>query len=162
FLLLTPTSKRTSAVTAGLTVACAAGSDCTGNLSQGDTSATVTGFDNGSTGVLTMSFTPDGIDCTESEYEEHSSMLTYDVTGGPRDTEVTLSFDTHLSEPDPSAYEVCFESNSDSEPSPGLLPFCDFESYYSTAPPCVESKTSEEGVVFLTFLVPAGDPKGRI
>lgn len=164
FLLLTPTSRRTSAVTAGRTVVCDAGLTCTGSLSQGDTSATVTAFGNGATaGVLTMSFTPDGIDCTESEsdYTEHSSMLSYDVTGGPRETEVTLSLETHNPEPNLNDYKVCFQSNS--EP-PVLLPFCYSIEYESNLPPCVEegSPSSVGSVVSLTFLVPAGDPKGRV
>jgi hypothetical protein len=156
----------------GEVVSCEPGSDCTGEVSQGDTSATVTAFDDGTGGVLTMSMTPEGIDC--ADYMEQSSTLTFNVTGGSREKKVTIRFDTGNPYASAFDFDVCFESDSAFLDKNGdlvmlgLLPDCfdDSESslyYESPVPPCVEYRGGESGsVVNLTFLAPEGDPKGRV
>ena len=160
---------------AGLVMACDPDVDCTGSLSQGSTGATVNALADTSAPILTMSLTPGGIDC--ADYTEQSSTLTFNVTTS-RTKEVTLSFDTDL-DPyyvQPDDYQVCFEAdnpflNRDDEiVTLGLLPDCDDDyyeySYYDEddepVPPCVVSRSVEGSVVSLTFLAPAGDPKGRV
>lgn len=160
---------------AGVVEACEAGADCTASVSQGDTSATVTAFDDGNAGVLTMSMTPGGINC--AEYTEQSSTLTFNVTGGSREKRVVISFDTGDPYADAYDFNVCYESDSEfldinGDPTTlGLLPDCfdDYESslyyeyYESPVPPCVDYRGGGEGsVVTLAFLAPAGDPKGRV
>ena len=84
-----------------------------------------------------------------------------------------MTFDTGLDPYDvhPDDFQVCFQSetpflDADSETvTLGLLPNCfaDYESFVSDPiPPCVESRTADGSVVSVTFLAPAGDPKGRV
>ena len=156
---------------AGLVQTCEADVDCTGSLTEGDTGATVNALADPSTPVLTMSLTPGGIDC--ADYEEQSATLTFNVTSS-RTKEITMSFDTGLGEyyVHPDDYQVCFESdtafldrNGDTV-NLGLLPDCetDYESfiYVPPVPPCVEDRNVDGSFVYLTFLAPAGDPKGRV
>ena len=156
---------------AGLVQACDPNVDCTGSLSQDGTGATVNALADPSAPVLTMSLTPGGIDC--DGYTEQSSTLTFNVTS-TREKEITMTFDTGLGSyyVDPDDFQVCFQSetpflNADSEMvTLGLLPNCfaDYESfvYVPPVPPCVESRTADGSVVSVTFLAPAGDPKGRV
>jgi hypothetical protein len=157
---------------AGLVVACEPNVDCTGSLSQDGTGATVNALADESAPVLTMSLTPGGIDC--EAYVEQSSTLTFNVTSS-REKRVTLSFDTEL-DPyylNPDDFQVCFESDTpflDREGATvtlGLLPDCEAPdpesfSYAPPVPPCVESRNADGSFVYLTFLAPAGDPKGRV
>jgi hypothetical protein len=159
---------------AGVVQECVPGDPCEGTLSQDGTGASVTAFDDGSAGVLTMSLTPGGIDCDGDGYTEHSSTLTFNVTS-TRKKEVTMTFDTGLDSyyVHPDDFQVCFQSDT---PFPyldgdgatttlGLLPNCfaDYESFVSDpVPPCVESRYNIGSVVYVKFLAPAGDPKGRV
>jgi hypothetical protein len=156
---------------AGLVQTCEADVDCTGSLTEGDTGATVNALADPSTPVLTMSLTPGGIDC--AFYEEQSATLTFNVTSS-RTKVITMSFDTGLGEyyVHPDDYQVCFESdtpfldrNGDTT-NLGLLPECetDYESflYVPPVPPCVEDRDVVGSFIHLTFLAPAGDPKGRL
>ena len=156
---------------AGLVQSCEPNVDCTGSLTEGDTGATVNAFADPSAPVLTMSITPGGIDC--DDYEEQSGTLTFNVTSN-RTKEITMSFDTGL-DPyylNPDDYQVCFQSDTpfldrnDVSTTLGLLPDCevDYPSfvYVPPVPPCVEDRNSDGSFVYLTFLAPAGDPKGRV
>lgn len=158
---------------AGLVKHCDPNVDCSGTLSQGNTGATVNALADPSAPVLTMSLSPGGIDC--ADYEEQSGTLTFNVTSS-RTKEITMSFDTGLSPyfVNPDAFQVCFESETpfvDADGQTvtlGLLPDCD-DGYTSSSyadeppvPPCVESRSADGSVVYVTFLAPAGDPKGRV
>jgi hypothetical protein len=85
-----------------------------------------------------------------------------------------MSFDTGL-DPyyvNPDDYQVCFQSDTafldrnGDVTNLGLLPDCeiDYESfvYVPPVPPCVDSRNVDGSFVYLTFLAPAGDPKGRV
>ena len=72
----------------------------------------------------------------------------------------------------PDDYQVCFESdtafldrNGDTT-NLGLLPDCEIDYpsfvYVPPVPPCVEDRNVDGSFVYLTFLAPAGDPKGRV
>jgi hypothetical protein len=149
---------------AGLVLVCEAGDDCSGSLSEGGTSGTVTALDTGSDALLTMSLTPAGtlgeLDC--DDYTEHSGTLTFNLTSSS-EKEVTMTFDRGDYYIPLGDFQVCFQSGS--EPA-FLLPNC--STYYSSfyydppVPPCVEERTSYGSVVSLTFLAPSGDPKGRV
>ncbi len=156
---------------AGLVQSCEPDVDCTGSLTEGDTGATVTAIADPSSPVLTMSLTPGGIDC--ADYEEQSGTLTFNVTSN-RTKVITMSFDTGL-DPyyvNPDDYQVCFQSDTafldrnGDVTNLGLLPDCeiDYESfvYVPPVPPCVDSRNVDGSFVYLTFLAPAGDPKGRV
>jgi hypothetical protein len=157
---------------AGLVQQCEANVDCEGTLSQGFTGATVNAIADPSAPLLTMSLTPGGIDC--EGYTEQSSTLTFNVTTN-RTKEITMTFDTGLDSyyVQPDDFQVCFQSDTQFLDADGflvnlgLLPNC-FPDYSSLVfdppvPPCVESRTADEGVVSVTFLTPAtGDPKGRV
>ncbi len=149
---------------AQLNVDCPANEDCIGGLSDPTTSGQVDAIADPSTPRLMMSLTAGGIDCPD--YVEHSSTLEFTVTS-TRTKEVTMSFNTGL-DPyyvNPDDFQVCFQSltpfvdvNNESV-TLGLLPDCD---PYEPVPPCVESRYADGSVVFVTFLAPAGDPKGRV
>jgi hypothetical protein len=152
---------------AELVMTCEPNVDCTGSLTQDDTGATVNALADPSSPVLTMSLTPGGIDCTG--YGEQSSTLTFNVTTD-RTKEVTMSFDTGL-DPNlvhPGDFQVCFESETPfldrggAMVTLGLLPDCDHSLSHPPVPPCVKSRSSIGSVVSLTFLAPAGDPRGRV
>ena len=86
-----------------------------------------------------------------------------------------MSFDTGLGEyyVHPDDYQVCFQSDTpflDRRRRHGDTWVCfptarsDYESfvYVPPVPPCVEDRNVDGSFVYLTFLAPAGDPKGRV
>ena len=156
---------------AGLVQACEPDVDCTGTLTEGNTGATVNALADPSSPVLTMSLTPGG--STVPTTRSSRATLTFNVTSS-RTKEITMSFDTGLGEyyVHPDDYQVCFESdtpfldrNGDTT-TLGLLPDCEIDYpsfvYVPPVPPCVEDRNVDGSFVYLTFLAPAGDPKGRV
>lgn len=144
--------------------------DCVGELSDPTVDAIVDAKADPSSPILTMSLTPGGIDC--ADYEEHSSTLEFAVTTD-RYKEVTMTVDTD-SYPDTEGffpigeYQVCYESpngftdsSGNENVNLGLLPDCDIEAPIA---PCVLSRVQEfdSTIGSVTFVAPAGDPKGRV
>lgn len=158
---------------------CQPSDPCSGSVS--DTSGTSATIDAppGSDGVLTMSLAPGGIDC--AGYAEHSSTLTFDFTSSDAlvsnlasdetsdsSKQVAMSFDMGDSEFNLNDLQVCFESptpftdrSGETDVTIGLLPDCQTQSG-ERPPPCLLGRTADGSNVTLTFLAPAGDPKGRI
>ena len=160
---------------AELDVPCVPNVDCIGNIDDGETFASVNAKADPSATNLRVSLLEGGPDCDGEDYIETTSTVEFSVSSGTRVKEVTISFDSGEGtiegyEP-ASDFQVCYESPTpfvdrhEATVTTGLLPDCDYEYPESTAP-CVLSRTqgNEEYStwVYITFLAPAGDPKGRV
>ena len=150
---------------AQLGVDCVPFEDCFGDLSDSTTSAEVDAIADSSAPRLTMSLTAGGPNC--DEYTEHSSTLEFGVTS-TRAKQVTLGFDTGL-DPyfvQPGDFQVCYQSPTSfvdrdgATVTLGLLPDCD--PYGDPVSPCVLDRSADGSFVFITFVAPQGDPKGRV
>ncbi|MGZ4147013.1 MAG: hypothetical protein ACXVPL_04825, partial [Actinomycetota bacterium] len=140
---------------------------CSADISDGTTSGTI---NSPGGGVVTMSLLNDGLDCSDFGYDATSSTLEFSAAGSTQNKEVTLSIDSgeegggDLGNP-ADHFQVCYQSDTtfiDRNGDPvnlGLLPDCD---PYTPVAPCVESRNQDGTFVYITFLAPAGDPRGRI
>jgi hypothetical protein len=158
-------------------VPCVPDVDCIGDIDDGTTFANVNAKADPSATNLRISLLEGGPDCDGEDYIESTSTVEFSVSSGTRVKEVSISFDAGLggsiegSDP-ASPFQVCYESPSpfvdrhEATVTTGLLPDCDYEYPESTAP-CVLSRIQGYGDysstwVTVTFLAPAGDPKGRV
>lgn len=156
-------------------VPCVPDVDCVADINDGTTFANVNAKADPSATDLRISLLEGGPDCDGTYYTETTSTVEFSVSSGSRVKEVSISFDSGQGtiegfEP-ASTFQVCYQSPTpfvDRHEVPvttGLLPDCDEDNPESTAP-CVLSRVqgNEEFStwVYITFLAPAGDPKGRV
>ena len=161
---------------ADMDVPCEPNVDCVGDIDDGQTFASVNAKADPSATNLRISLLEGGPDCDGEDYIESSGTVEFSVSSGTRVKEVSISFDAGLGGSiegyDPaSAFQVCYQSPTpfidrhDELVTTGLLPDCDEEFPESTAP-CVRSRIQGGDYpstwVSVTFLAPAGDPKGRV
>jgi hypothetical protein len=165
---------------ADMDVPCEPNVDCIGDIDDGTTFANVNAKADPSATNLRISLLEGGPDC--DDYTETTSTVEFSVSSGSRVKVVSIRFEAVLAASiegfDPvSAFQVCYEAptpfidRNDESVTTGLLPDCDSYDPESTAP-CVLSRvqggdeyslTSSYGTwVTVTFLAPAGDPKGRV
>jgi hypothetical protein len=158
---------------AELNVPCEPNVDCIGAIDDGETFASVNAKADPNATNLRISLLEGGPNCDGEDYIETTSTVEFSVSSGSRVKEVSINFDSGEGtiegyEP-ASDFQVCYESPTpfvdrhEATVTTGLLPDCD--DYGSTAP-CVLSRMqgNEEYStwVTITFLAPAGDPKGRV
>ncbi len=161
---------------ADVDVPCEPNVDCIGDIDNGSTFASVNAMADPSATNLRISLLPGGPDCDGSDYVETTDTVEFSVTSGTRVKQVSISFDAGLGGSiegyDPaSAFQVCYQSPTpfmdrhEESVTTGLLPDCDEYEPGSTAP-CVLSRIQggdhPSTWVTVTFLAPAGDPKGRV
>ncbi len=168
---------------ADVVVACPSGSTCTGSESNPSTSVSVTASSGQGDTVLTISLLGNAdFQCTG--YTAYSTPTEFNVQAGDRFKTVTIRLDKRVVNqiPDNGAahFQVCYvtpnayTTDGSGNPvsffdrsgnpvfpnQPGLLPDCVGA---GSNPPCVLSRNkTKAGDVIVTFLAPAGDPKGRI
>ena len=151
--------------------------DCVGDIDDGETFFNVNAKADESATNLRISLLEGGPDCDGEDYIETTNTVEFSVSSGSRVKEVSISFDAGLGAGiegyDPAGdFQVCYESPTpfmdrhEESVTTGLLPDCDYEYPESTAP-CVLSRIQGYGDysstwVTVTFLAPAGDPKGRV
>jgi hypothetical protein len=150
--------------------ACPPGSACSFTASNTEEdfgkTGTITGAINGNGGtrggVIVGTYGDQGIDC--AGYTEHTQgTLTFTVTSD-RLKQVTIIVPKVLVKVDPdngiAHYQICYSNGG----TPALLPKCLLDAAGNpTNVPCVLSKSkTKAGQVKVVFVVPEGDPKGRL
>ena len=161
---------------ADVDVPCEPNVDCIGDIDDGKTFVNVNAKADPSATNLRISLLEGGPDCDGDDYIETTSTVEFSVSSGSRVKEVSISFDAGLGAGiegyDPAGdFQVCYESPTpfidrhEGSVTTGLLPDCDSSTPESTAP-CVLSRIQggdyRSTWVTVTFLAPAGDPKGRV
>lgn len=139
--------------------ACPSGPCSSGNVTVGTTTAS----ESTSAGVagdqLTLALSVEALDC--AGYAEVSAVVTFDVTG-TRTKSVTITVPKSTGG-NANSKQVCYSSpnpfvdRSGATVTTGLLPNCSV----AVAPCRLSSKLVKRSFV-VTFLAPAGDPKGRV
>ena len=180
YTLVASSSGFTSVTSVPFTIAdenvpCEPNVDCIGDIDDGETFATVNAKADPNATNLRISLLEGGPNCDGEDYIETTSTIEFSVSSGSRVKEVSIRFDSGEGtiegyEP-ASDFQVCYESPTpfvdrhEATVTTGLLPDCDYYDPESTAP-CVLSRVqgNEEYStwVTITFLAPAGDPKGRV
>jgi hypothetical protein len=138
---------------------CPAGPCSSGNVVNGNTTATETASAGASGDQLTLAVSVEPLDCPG--YTEVSAVVTFDVTG-IRTKTVTITVPKSVAG-SPKSRQVCYSAptpfvdRSGNLVTTGLLPDCT-----AAAAPCkLEAKVVKKQVQ-VTLLAPAGDPKGRV
>jgi hypothetical protein len=138
---------------------CPAGPCASGNVTKGTTTASLLASAGAAGDQLTLVLSVEPLDCTG--YTEVSAVATFETTG-TRTKTVTITIPKAVGG-NANSRQVCF-----SAPTPftdrfgalvttGLLPDC------SAAPaPCKVSSKVVKQTIVVTFIDPAGDPKGRV
>jgi hypothetical protein len=136
------------------------GSSCTASTSDGTTTVNVT---TAGDGVVEVSFSDENLDC--AGYTEVTSAFTFSSTTD-KVKRITVVIGPPLARPkSQGVFEVCYSSSTPFKDkfgeivTTGLLATCNVA---RPIPPCVESRSYGGGTVTVTFLAPAGDPKGRL
>ena len=172
-----PSVTSTPFTIADIDVACEPNVDCIGDIDNGTTFANVNAMADPNATNLRISLLAGGPDC--DDYTETTDTVEFSVSSGTRVKKVSISFETSpgisIEGSDPAAnFQVCYQSptpfvdRNDATVTTGLLPDCDEYEPESTAP-CVLSRVQGDEdyysslvMVTVTFLAPAGDPKGRV
>jgi hypothetical protein len=136
------------------------GPSCSATTSDDATSINVTTH---GVGVVEVSLSVEGLDC--ADYTEVTAVITFSSTTDAK-KRITAVISPPLARPKSQGrFEVCYSSTTAFKDkfgnlvTTGLLPPCHAA---RPTPPCVVSSIYGDRTVTVTFLAPAGDPKGRL